>query len=145
MPGERDKKLSAASIGAAIKNKAAKRSNRQRARQVRPWKVLREEWFEEIGRVFPTEFEASPWGPAEEALARKLLKDVVELDTAIGMAKRFIAHQRQEGGVPAFKLFWAMRDTFRAQIDGTLGDTKTEKEKREWDPKEAEESPDIGW
>jgi hypothetical protein len=123
------------------KREKAAEKKRQKRKKVRPWVVFAEEWREEVLRVFGKKADPTAWGPAEAKLARALLKEV-ELDEAVGMAKRFIASWKDDRrqGLPSFRYFWTVRDSVKGP---SVSDHR--RQEREYDPEKAKKSPKIGW
>jgi hypothetical protein len=148
--GDRTKKLMASMDAVRKRRSKAIAHRRSRNRKTKPWKVLQEEWFEYAAKVYDDVTMSIPkWGVVEKQLARKLLNDKeaesVDIDTAIKMARLFIDGRHERGEVPHFKLFWAMRGTIRARVEGKAAEKKRElRKRREFDPDKAGR-PKIGW
>lgn len=122
---------------------AARARRRTKLSRQRPWKVLEEEWHEQMKRTFGKGYVSSPWKVHEPKLARELLKEV-DLDLAVRMVRRFIEGW-DKPGTPGFGYFWKARDSVRAEV---LGQTKTRREMVDTDEySEARDGhlPQIGW
>lgn len=128
------------------RREAAQAKKRSRKIRQRPWVVLMEDWHEELKGVFGKKFVSSPWGKAEKALARKLIKEV-GFDDALEMVRHFI-RTWSRNGTPGFKLFWTMRDGVRAELRGQTTRSRSRQERVNRDEYNAERAatcPDIGW
>ncbi len=130
--GVRDKTIAEVRREALRKNAQAKMKKRTRAVKRRPWKVLASEWQEETWRVFGKECGTIEWGPAESKLARAYLKEV-EFDSAIELVKRFITWWSEKGkeGMPPFRYFWTVRNSFRTMVEGTTKESVASRRKQE--------------
>jgi hypothetical protein len=140
---DREQSLLAALRDGGSKAPAARRQRRGKMVKRRPWKVLEEEWHEQMHRTFGKDFVSSPWKVHEPKLARKLL-DEVDLDVAIKMVKQCI-ESWDKPGTPGFGYLWAARDSIRAEV---LGQVKTRREMVDSDEYNEERDghlPKIGW
>lgn len=124
--------------------KAAIEKRRQKRTKVQPWKVLAEEWQDQIKKNHGAATQVE-WTAAEGALARKLLK-TVDLDQALKMVRHFVgewcpAHQKY----PSFKLFWTLKDQVSAELRGELETKSAKLDRDEFDHEAAKNQPKIGW
>jgi hypothetical protein len=110
------------------------------------------EWHEEMTGAFGVNFRSSPWGEAERKLCRALLKEET-FERALQMVRHFIRtwEERGRGGTPGFRLFWAMRDSVRAEVRGQVKVVSQVSRRRidlnhdEWDADAERDSPAVGW
>ena len=132
---------------AGLKEKRKDAVEQRRAKLVKnqPWRVLAQEWREEVLRVFGKDFPVEPWTTADGVLARNLLREA-DLNTAIRLVHLFLRTAKSRGRAPAFKLFWAMRMAVRAEAEGMLQSRRQRIDRvDEYNPDTASRYPKVGW
>lgn len=138
----RNSKLKTAKLVAVAESKQAKKEQRARDRKVKPWRALQGEWFDHIESVYGPTLGVSKWTVVEQQLCRKLVAEI-GLPVSTKMAKLFIEQQHDRGEVPAFRLFWAMRDKLRARVEKKI---ERKQDIREFDAEAAaKRKSKFGW
>ena len=145
MGEDRESALKRALLEGGQKSPAAKARRRKKQETQRPWKVLEDEWHEQMRQRFGRTYDSSKWGKEshEPKLARALLSKV-ELELVIRMVRRFIRQWNKEG-TPGFGYFWKVKDSLKAQ---ELGQAKTREQRLmsgEYDSAQNAHLPKIGW
>ncbi len=130
---------------AVLANRQARGAKRAKREKTQPWKVLEEDWQDQIRKTNGQVPQDTAWGPAEKMLARRVIKET-SLEEALRAAMYFITDWcPQHRKFPSFRLFWTVRAQITAELTGQVTTKRERLDADEPKPEQAKKFPKVGW